>query len=128
MEDETTFQRLFTPIFVITALIIFITGIIFLQFIDRLFVGSKNLNAIRMFFLAIIINIIILLFIILSFGKVKFTPGNQGPQGNRGERGIEGENGGLQICGKSYQKIEEKKAFENELNYLDLKPPLIINE
>jgi len=118
-------QELFTPIFIILALFIFIGGIVFLQFIDKLFTGSKNINAIRMFFLAVIINIIILLFIIMSFSKIKLTPGHIGPQGNKGERGLEGKNGGLQVCNKRYQTVDEKKDFERSINYLDTKPPFI---
>ena len=61
----------------------------------------------------------------MSFSKVKFQQGSQGPQGNKGERGYQGNNGGLQVCGKKYQTVEEKKSFEKALNYLDMKAPLI---
>jgi membrane-bound ClpP family serine protease len=118
-------QDLFTPIFIILAIIIFIVGIIGMQFLDRLFAGSKNLNAIRMFALAGIINIIILLFILMSFSKVKFTPGNQGPQGNKGNRGSLGKNGGVNLCNKKYQTAEEKKTFQRSNDYLDIKPPVL---
>ena len=121
----SSFQTLFTPIFIITSLVIFIVGLVGLQILDRLFAGSKNLNAIRMFGFTILINIIILLFLIMSFSKVKFQQGSQGPQGNKGERGYQGNNGGLQVCGKKYQTVEEKKSFEKALNYLDMKAPLI---
>lgn len=123
-----SFQELFTPIFIIVALFIFIGGIVFLQIIDKLFIGSKNINAIRMFFIAIIINIIILVFLLMSFSKIKFSPGNIGPQGNKGKRGLEGKNGGLQVCESRYQTIDEKKSFERSLNYLDTKPPFIDND
>ena len=58
----STMRELFTPIFIVIALCIFIAGIVGIQMLDRLFIGSKNLNAIRMFALAILINIIIYLF------------------------------------------------------------------
>lgn len=44
-----TLQDLFTPIFVILALMILIAGIVGMQFLDKLFAGSKNLQAIRIF-------------------------------------------------------------------------------
>ncbi len=120
-----TMQELFTPIFIISALCIFIGGIVGIQFLDRLFAGSKNLNAIRMFGIAILINIIVLLFILMSFSKVKFAQGPKGPQGNKGSRGGDGKNGGLNVCNQKYQTAEEKKTFERANNYLDLKPPVL---
>ena len=121
----STIQELFTPIFIVIALCIFIAGIVGIQLLDKLFMGSKNLNAIRMFALAILINIIILLFIVMSFSKVKFTSGPQGPQGNKGSRGGSGQNGGINLCNKKYQTAEEKKTFERANDYLDLKPPVL---
>jgi len=121
----SSFTDLFTPIFIIIALCILIAGIVGIQFLDKLFMGSKNLNAIKMFALAIIINIIILLFILMSFSKIKFAQGDKGPQGNKGSRGAFGNNGGIDICDKKYQTAEEKKTFERANNYLDLKPPLL---
>ena len=119
----SSFTELFTPIFIVFALCIFIAGIVGIQFLDRLFMGSTNLNAIKMFSVAILINIIILLFILMSFSKIKFAPGKQGPQGNKGSRGSYGNDGG--ICNKKYQTAEEKKTFVRANNYLDLKPPLL---
>lgn len=121
----SSFQELFTPIFIILALFIFIAGIVGIQLLDKLFMGSKNINAIRMFALAILINIIILLFILMSFSKVKFAPGAPGPQGNKGARGGYGKDGGFNMCNKRYQTAEEKKAFERSNDYLDLKPPVL---
>lgn len=118
-------QNLFTPLFILIAIVILIVGLIGLQLLDRLFAGSKNLNSIRMFGITILINIIILIFLIMSFSKIKFTQGTAGPQGNKGDKGDTGIPGGLAVCGKKYQTVEEKKVFEKALNYLDLKNPII---
>ena len=120
-----SFQELFTPIFIVISLFILITGLVGLQFLDRLFAGSKNINAIRMFGITILVNIIILVFLIMSFSKVKFVEGTHGPTGNKGNRGKEGVAGGLQICGKKYQTVEEKRTYERQIASLDLKNPLI---
>ena len=120
-----SFQTLFTPIFIVSSLVIFIGGIVVLQVIDRIFAGSSNLNAIRMFGIALIINIIILIFLIMSFSKVKFAKGPTGPQGNKGDRGGMGVSGGLNICGEKYQTVEEKKNYERSILQLDMKNPLI---
>jgi hypothetical protein len=121
----TSYQKLFTPAFILIGLCIAIGGIIGLQVLDRLFLGSKNLNAIRMFGIGIIINIIILVFLIMSFSKVSFAPGGKGPTGNKGDIGYTGRDGGLDVCGNNYQTVEQKKSLERSLNYLDLKPPQI---
>jgi len=124
----SSFKDLFTPIFIFVSLCILISGLVGLQFIDRLFVGSKNLNAIRMFGIALLVNIIILVFLIMSFSKVKLAPGSDGPVGNKGERGGVGIPGGLSVCGKKYQTVEEKKDYEKTIKGLDLKNPLILDE
>ena len=61
----------------------------------------------------------------MSFSKVKFQRGPQGPMGNKGNKGSKGIPGGLQVCGETYETVQEKKAFQRSLNYLDLKPPFI---
>ena len=121
-----TYQDIFTPLFIVVSLFIIIGGLVGIQVLERLFVGSKNLNVIRMFGFSILLNIVILLFLIMSFSKVKLQQGYQGPQGNKGYQGYQGNNGGLQVCGKKYQTVEEKKTYERALNYLDMKSPLIV--
>ena len=121
----SSYQDLFTPIFIFIALSILIGGIVGLQLLDRLFIGSKNLTTIRLFGISIIINIIILIFLIMSFSKIKFQKGLPGPRGNKGSKGNIGSPGGINVCGINYQTVEEKKAFEMTVDYLDLKSPLI---
>jgi len=119
------FNDLFTPIFIIITIVILIIGVIGLKFLDVLFAGSKYLTAIKLFGISIIVNIVILIFIIMSFSKIKFQRGNKGPTGNKGDKGDKGRAGGLQVCGETYETVQEKKAFQRSLNYLDLKPPFI---
>lgn len=120
-----TLQDLFTPIFIVIALMIFIGGIVGMQFLDKLFAGSKNLQAIRIFAISIVLNIIILIFIIMSFSKIKFIAGPSGPQGNKGERGGEGTSGGLVVCKPNPRTAREQKALKKSDQYLDLKPPYL---
>jgi len=120
-----SFQELFTPIFIIIAIVILIIGVIGLKFLDVLFAGSKYLTSIKLFGISIIVNIVILIFIIMSFSKVKFQRGPKGPMGNKGIKGYKGKAGGLEVCGIKYEAVQEKKAFQRSLTYLDLKPPFI---
>ena len=121
----TTSKDYFTPIFIVVALSLFIAGIVVLQVIDKLFHGSKNLTMIRIFCICVILNIIIIIFLIMSFNKVKIQPGPQGPAGNKGQQGPEGKTGGLQICKTKNQTIQEKKKIIKDKNYLDVRPPLL---
>ena len=121
----TTFQDFFTPIFIIASLFIFIVGIVVLKVIDNLFKGSKLAPIIRIFFIGCILSLQILMFLVMSFNKVKFQQGPKGPTGNKGKQGDIGDPGGLQVCDKTYETVEEKKTFERALNYLDTKPPII---
>jgi len=120
-----TLQDLFTPIFIVVALMMFIGGIVGMQFLDRLFAGSKNLQAIRIFAISITLNVIILIFILMSFSKIKFMVGPVGPQGNKGERGMEGSPGGLVVCKPNARTAQEQKALKKSDQYLDLKPPYL---
>jgi len=121
-----TYQTVFTPVFIIISLSIMIGGLVGIQFLDKLFHGYQNLNAIRMFGFTIIINLIILVFLIMSFSKINFAKGSDGPMGNRGNRGYIGKPGGMAICNKRYQTVEEKKNILKSESYLDLKPPKLM--
>ena len=121
----SSFQELFTPIFIVISLCILIAGLVGLQLLDKIFAGSKNISAIRMFGITILVNIIILVFLVMSFSKVNFAQGSIGPTGNKGDKGLDGNSGGLSVCGKKYQTIEEKKTYEKSIIKLDMNLPLI---
>ena len=120
-----TFKELFTPIFIFIALVILIGGIVVMQMIDKIFEGSKHRNGVRLFGFGIIINVIILIFLIMSFSKVKMQEGPSGPRGNKGYKGFDGKDGSLQTCKPKVFNVGEKKANDKINNYVDLKPPLI---
>lgn len=123
-----SFKDLFTPLFIILCLAILIGGLVVIMFLDDLFEKSKNRNGVRMFGIAILINIIILLFLIMSFSKVKFQEGSKGPRGNKGDKGFGGRDGSLQNCGARQNSIAESRAKKREADYLDTRPPLIAED
>jgi len=120
-----SYEVLFTPIFIMISLAVLIAGIVGIQFLEKLFYGSNNLLSVKIFAIAVLVNIVIFVFLLMSFRKVKFSSGKSGPTGNRGDRGTDGRDGGLSVCGIQYQKVQDKKQFERQLNYLDLKSPVI---
>ena len=120
-----TFQDTFTPIFIVISLCILIGGIVLLQVISKLFIGSTNLIAIQMFGITILINIIILIFLIMSFSKINFQIGSIGPTGNKGDKGRNGNHGGLQACNVRYETADEHKAYIKLNESYDMHLPLI---
>ena len=90
-----------------------------MRFLEGLFINSKNKSMIRMFAIAIILNVMILVFIIISFKRIHFAKGPTGPKGNRGNKGISGENALLNSCavgdsillsGQKKHNIRKKEA------------------
>jgi hypothetical protein len=123
----SSFQETFTPFFIIITLIVFICGLILLQFVSKIFYDSNNLNGVQMFGITLLINIIILIFLVMSFTKVNLTEGPQGPMGNKGDKGISGDNGTLAVCNSRYQDSQNKKYNHlktTDMEY-DTKLPLI---
>jgi hypothetical protein len=125
--SERFYSKYFTPILIIVVLCIMVGGIVVLQFFDRLFMGTTYLNTVRMFCLAIIVNVIILTFIVMSFSKVKFEQGPVGPRGNKGPRGFNGMDGGFNVCGDHILSVQESR---NEYRKLapDMQKPNIITD
>ena len=123
----SSFKDTFTPFFIIAILLVLICGLVLLQFVSKMFVGSNNLNAIQMFGITILINIMILIFLVMSFSKVNLTEGPQGPMGNKGDKGISGNDGTLAVCGVKYQNAEDKKYnhIKSSDAEFDTKLPLI---
>jgi hypothetical protein len=116
----------FTPIFIVVALCICVGGIVILQMFDRMFAGSEFQNTVRMFGIAIILNILILTFLIMSFSRVKFEPGPKGPQGNRGPQGHEGDEGKLSVCGDHILTVSDVRKRTRDSQNLDLQNPYIM--
>ena len=121
-----SYKEIFTPLFAIFALSILIGGLFVLRMIDGIFIGTPFLTAIRMFGITIILNVIILVFIIMSFARIKFERGPRGPKGNKGSRGYTGSEGKLQSCHSVYDTVQDKKAREMEMKYFDDRNPYIV--
>jgi hypothetical protein len=83
---------------VIILFVLALAGLIFIRFLEDIYMGSKNMTLIRMFGIAIIINVMILVFIIITFKRIHFAQGQVGPKGNRGNKGFHGNNSVLNSC------------------------------
>lgn len=83
---------------VLILFMISLAGLIFIRFLESIYMGSKNMTLIRMFGIAIVLNVMILAFIIMSFKRIHFAQGPVGPKGNRGNKGVNGNNAALNSC------------------------------
>lgn len=117
----------FTPIFIITAICLGIGGVIVINFIDSIYMDNPYRRIIQLFCLCITLNIIILVFLIMSFSKVKYSVGPKGPSGIKGSYGYIGQDGNLENCGNAKISVFDKRHIDHINNDLDLKPPTIIN-
>lgn len=83
---------------VIILSVIFLAGLMFIRLLEGIFIGARNIAVIRMFGICITVNIMILVFLIMSFKRVRFAPGPIGPQGNRGNKGYMGQYASINSC------------------------------
>lgn len=83
---------------VIILFVLSLSGLMFLRFLENIFIGSPNINIIRIFALCIVLNVMILVFIIISFKRIHFAQGPVGPKGNRGNKGPHGIISTLNSC------------------------------
>lgn len=99
---------------ILVLLIIFIITVVILRYIETLLIGNKYLTIIKLFIIALMFNIMILLFLTMSFSKIKLAKGPIGPKGNRGEQGNIGKYDTCGVCGPQptsvgYVKTEKMK-------------------
>jgi hypothetical protein len=95
---DDTVHNTNTITIVIILFVLSLLGMVFIRFLENIYMGSKNLSLIRMFGIAIVLNVMILIFIIMSFKRIYFSQGPVGPKGNRGNKGLHGNNAVLNSC------------------------------
>ena len=108
MPDETKGNGGFAIIGILLA--ITLICIVAMMFFERYFLTKKNEKVVsRIILLCILINILILVFLVLTFSKIQFTSGPKGPRGIRGRKGHQGEIQGLNQCQKQGKTLGEIK-------------------
>ncbi len=114
----------------IILLFIALIGIAILTSLNKYYNKSAYYFIIQTSAIAIILNIMVAVFIILSFSKITFEPGEQGPRGIRGEKGDIGSPGGLSNCNNNNRSMNaEEIKFASRRRELQFpKKPVIIEE
>ena len=98
--------------------------IVAMMFFERYFLTKKNEKVVgRIILLCILINILILVFLVLTFSKIQFTPGPKGPKGIRGRRGHQGKMQGLNQCQKQGKTLGEMKYETEKGNQIKIQTP-----
>ena len=88
-----------------------------MQYIDKLYSSSPNINMIRIFAITVMINVMIFTFLVSTFSRVKNEIGIVGPKGSRGDTGLEGTSSKCAICSKTnkntvgYNARKEREAM-----------------
>jgi len=103
--------------------------IVAMMFFERYFFTKQNEKVVgRVILLCILINVLILVFLILTFSKIQFTSGPKGPRGIRGRRGHQGRMDGLNQCVKQSKTLGEMKYETEKGNQIRIqKPSLEVN-
>ena len=87
---------------------------------------NPHRNIIILVGIAIILNLMIFTFCVISYSHVKVAVGPQGPRGNRGPKGYEGDPGSLAVCGDLTVSASEKKSkMKNQELRAPHKPQII---
>ena len=98
--------------------------IVTMMFFERYFLTKQNEKVVgRIILLCILINILILVFLVLTFSKIQFTPGPKGPKGIRGRRGHQGKMQGLNQCQKQGKTLGEMKYETEKGNQIKIQTP-----
>jgi hypothetical protein len=103
------------------ALLCIVGGIIF----ERYMKSSESKIFFRIMLFTIMLNIIILVFLIFSFNKIKFVPGPSGPQGIRGRRGFNGKYDTVQKCEKQTKTLGDEYLEKRKGETIVIQKPVL---
>ena len=110
-------------------LILSILLVVAIKFVDQFFKGDNNKNFYRMITICVGLNLMIFFFLVMTFGKIQFTAGKQGPSGNRGDKGFIGKDSTYNICHKKVMTSGERKhKILRKENAYAKKPTIVDNE
>ncbi len=98
--------------------------IVAMMFFERYFLTKQNEKVVsRIILLCILINVLILVFLVLTFSKIQFTPGPKGPKGIRGRMGHQGRMDGLNQCVKQSKTLGEMKYETEKSKQIKIQTP-----
>jgi hypothetical protein len=130
-KDIKTFEHNSNTItIVIIMFVLTLMGIIGIRILDSIYYGTQYSDIVRMFGITILLNVMILVFLVISFKRIHFSRGPIGPKGNRGLKGYKGVESTLNSCNKntSILKSGQKKYNIRKKEVSFARYPAIIDE
>lgn len=80
---------------------------------------SKNAKSVVNWFMILsILNVAIFMFLIGTYGTLRFSPGPRGPEGPRGVQGYQGKDGSCAMCGPDAPGLKPIRPY-NKMDSID---------
>jgi hypothetical protein len=80
---------------------------------------SKNAKSVVNWFMILsILNVVIFMFLIGTYGNLRFMPGPRGPDGTRGIQGYQGKNGSCAMCKPDAPGLRPIRTY-NKMDSID---------
>ena len=115
-----------SSIYIITSLVVFTALILVLFYYARKVIGKTNLYIIsNLLLLSLGINFISLFVLIMTYNKVKLTPGIIGPKGLRGNIGNRGLDKEVEQCSKQNRNLGETYIKEEKDDLIRIQKPVM---
>lgn len=113
--------------YIIISIIIFIIlTLILYHFTHKMIKSSKFYIITNLLLVSLVINFITMFIMIMTYNKVKFTPGPKGLKGFRGNIGPEGNNKEVAQCEKQSRNLGQEYIKEENRKLIRLQKPIII--
>jgi hypothetical protein len=118
-----------TGIYIIGTLVFVIIILLTLYYYANKLIGNTNLYIVsNVLLISLAINFLIIFILILTYNKVKFTPGIRGPQGLRGENGIRGIDVQVEQCDKQNRNMGEAYIKQEKEDLIRIQKPVMYNK
>jgi hypothetical protein len=116
-------------LYIIGILAIIITCLLSLYYYANKLIGNTKLYIVsNILLIALALNFLIIFILMLTYNKVKFTPGIRGPKGLRGEDGFRGTDVQVEQCDKQNRNMGEAYIKSEKDSLIRIQKPIMYNK
>jgi hypothetical protein len=116
-------------LYIIIVLVIVVIVLLSLYYYANKLIGNTNLYIIsNILLIALAINFLIIFVLMLTYNKVKFTPGVRGPQGLRGEDGFRGTDIQVEQCDKQNRNMGQAYIDNEKETHIRIQKPVMYSK
>lgn len=113
-------------IYIILVLLVVIISLLSLYYYANKLIGNTNLYIIsNILLIALALNFLIIFILMLTFNKVKYTPGITGPKGLRGEDGVRGTDVEVEQCAKQNRNMGQAYIKSEKQDLIRIQKPIM---